>query len=103
MDGIKIIPFKSTAYGRATLGGYAGPGSIYLMSYFSFPVSRFPLKNHNGERETGNGKRNRNEYKLRPVLRGRPKPRLLDVVGYFVCDDFIWRDRRYWGIAEVEL
>jgi len=53
-----LIPFKSTASGRATLKGYADPGIILVKSIIPFRVSRFPLKTImvNGKRGTGNEK-----------------------------------------------
>jgi hypothetical protein len=49
-----LIPFKSTAFGRATLEGYADPERILAKGSIPFRVSRFPLKiiMGNGKRET---------------------------------------------------
>ena len=46
-----LIPFKSTASGRETQRGGAGPASHGEKGCF---VSRFPLKDRNGKPETGN-------------------------------------------------
>jgi hypothetical protein len=53
-----LIPFKSAAYGRATLKGNADTGRILVKSSIPFRVSRFPLKTNmgNGKRETENEK-----------------------------------------------
>jgi hypothetical protein len=82
-----LIPRKSAAYGRATLGDYAGPDRILKElsgSGFPFPVLQLSMKDVSSfsKRGTGNGKRSIHKSHPRPILRGRPKRRILDVVDY---------------------